>query len=212
MPIFIRDGKSVLFIHIPKTGGSTIETMFREAGWERHLYEAADPKDINLVNHYLSVPPQHMHRELLTSLVRLERLDAIFTVVRHPFARLKSEYHWQSRYFKGSIVQPEPDQWWRESLEVLKNSGPESFQNHLRHQVDFLLEGAHVYRYEDGLERVAADFNLLVRLGGLWEKPMPRKNQSQAGSSELSFSAESIRDIENFYSADYSTFGYSKTD
>jgi hypothetical protein len=37
MPIYTKNGLKVLFIHISKTGGKTIEAWFRNFGWEERL-------------------------------------------------------------------------------------------------------------------------------------------------------------------------------
>jgi hypothetical protein len=39
VPVMIKDGRSVLFIHIPKTGGTSVERLFKKSGWEQHLPE-----------------------------------------------------------------------------------------------------------------------------------------------------------------------------
>jgi hypothetical protein len=31
--VFRRDDKRVLFVHVPKTGGTSVEELFRRRGW-----------------------------------------------------------------------------------------------------------------------------------------------------------------------------------
>ena len=33
MPVFRQDGRAVLFVHVPKAGGSTLERLFAKSGW-----------------------------------------------------------------------------------------------------------------------------------------------------------------------------------
>ena len=94
MPIFRKDSKSVLFIHIPKTAGTSIETAFEKAGWQLDHFHAPgrghgpDRKPCN---------PQHWHQRLLSEHVygTRERIQYEFTVVRNPFTKMISEVMWR---------------------------------------------------------------------------------------------------------------------
>ena len=33
MPVFRQDGRAVLFVHVPKAGGSSLERLFAKSGW-----------------------------------------------------------------------------------------------------------------------------------------------------------------------------------
>ena len=65
MPLFHNGDDLVLFVHIPKCGGTAIENSFRSAGWEwGYLNEPKktgyDEKPCN---------PQHFHAELIEELI-----------------------------------------------------------------------------------------------------------------------------------------------
>ena len=82
MPILETPRGKVLFIHVPKTGGSTIS---HELGrhHEVQMYAAdAWPG--------YPVTPQHLHSEPLTELFQSGEFVYTFVVVRHPVDRICS--------------------------------------------------------------------------------------------------------------------------
>ena len=73
------------FIHIPKTAGSSVEKMLGWSG-EKHLIGKINPK--------YNVCPQHLYWQELQQEVP-EVVDYIkFSIVRNPYDRLVSEYHY----------------------------------------------------------------------------------------------------------------------
>ena len=102
LPIFRKDDKSVLFIHIPKTAGTSIETAFENSGWTlEHFHAPArghgpDKKPCN---------PQHWHQPLLSKHIYQPtgRLFYEFTVVRNPFTRMISEFLWKDNSVSGLV-------------------------------------------------------------------------------------------------------------
>ena len=90
MPIFKKGKQDLLFIHVPKTGGTSIEKLFHLSGW-RTAY-----LDLNLkgksFNHLRICSPQHMHAEMLQQQLLIHKFSGIFMTVRHPYDRFRSEY------------------------------------------------------------------------------------------------------------------------
>ena len=92
MPLFTKD-KSILFVHIPKCAGSSIIENFRNDNWNvEFLNEPAK----NNVPDILPCNPQHYHQDLLEEYVlKNNKIDLEFTIVRNPFHRLISEMMWR---------------------------------------------------------------------------------------------------------------------
>lgn len=87
MPVFTKDDKKVLFRHIPKTAGSSIENSFVASGWQMSFFRKQTS---------LPCCPQHYHDVLLDKFaVTKETYDIDFAVVRNPWFRLCSEYFHQ---------------------------------------------------------------------------------------------------------------------
>lgn len=97
MPIFSKDDKHYLFVHIPKCGGTTIESLFKKCGYSlSYLATKADGVNGEL-NRVRWCSPQHMHAEVLNSIFDVRRYAKIFTIVRNPLDWFKSEYAMRNR-------------------------------------------------------------------------------------------------------------------
>lgn len=89
MPIFETPKGKVLFIHIPKTGGSTIS---RELARHHQM-----SMNTNSFWPGYDCTPQHLHAGPLTGLFEPAALAYVFTVVRNPVDRIRSEYNWNQK-------------------------------------------------------------------------------------------------------------------
>src|SRR5699024_10078740 len=150
MPIFRKGRTSVLFIHVPKTGGSSLENLFLSSGWEVELLDRGMKRTFN--PHRLC-SPQHMHASMLANTLRLDTFDLTFMLVREPIALFRSE-----------LVMRNPSlttAWSREvekcAQRLLRTSttDPHVADNHVRPQHEFYVPGTKVFQLESGLENVA---------------------------------------------------------
>ncbi|WP_338749865.1 sulfotransferase family 2 domain-containing protein [Janibacter alittae] len=207
MPVFRHGERKFLFIHIPKTGGSSIERAFADAGYDT-LYRdgRTGPTSWNSIRR---CTPQHMHREMLESILRMDQFDGVFTVVRDPMARMKSEYLWRHRNAEFSIGGRSVEKWTAKTLSQYADD-PFIFDNHIRPQVDYLVDRAEIFRFEDGLDEMATTLNSKWGLGLPDQLPRVRE-----GSSTTKYASKDVevtttmRDlVGDFYREDYRTFGY----
>lgn len=208
MPVFQKRGRfrsrqhrMVLFIHIPKTGGSSIEDAFSASGWRVDLLE----REIGGMspNSYLRCPPQHMHWQLLNGILDMTVFDVIFTVVRQPLDRLLSEYRWQ-RQRRGLTV--DLDGWVNTTLDAYDDD-PFVHENHIRPQHEFLPPNGRVYRLEDGLEEALDD--LSARLGvRLKRPPHAEKTQPASSPTSLDLSDATLERVRRFYAEDEVRLSY----
>lgn len=88
MPLARIEGCVLHFVHIPKTGGSSINSYLRAKG-SLALY-SREPVDC------MAVSPQHLHRTPCRSIVPDAFSDAAFTVLRDPVDRMVSEYRYRA--------------------------------------------------------------------------------------------------------------------
>lgn len=192
MPIFETPIGKVLFIHIPKTGGSTIS---RELARHHQV-----TMNTNSVWPGYECTPQHLHAGPLTELLQSTELAYVFTVVRHPVDRIRSEYNWNQRM--RSIRMPFW-LWLRTKLMQMRNS-PYLDDNHLRPQEEFLCLDTDVFRLEDGLDKV---FRRLGEVTGAdyAENPEARKVTDVAPPA-VSTADRNL--IMKFYGNDFRRFGY----
>lgn len=206
MPILTKDGRGVLFIHVPKTGGSSIENHFVKAGWTMSYHDGRVGE--GTLNNYLWCTPQHMHGAMLRENFRIDRFDAVFMVVREPIARFRSEYVW--RQGKDVDTSAHAVERWAEKIFARQKRSPFVMGNHIRPQVEFLVEGTRVFRFEDGLEPAVVALNEEFDLGLPSKLPRVRTSQKTSGvaSSDVEISAPLEKRLRRFYAKDIRQFGY----
>lgn len=88
MPLFIKN--KLVFIHIPKTGGTSIEEEFKNRGDEPLFFSS----EYKINNH----SPQHSTYNELKNWNFIPDNFKVFTIIRHPYERFISEYNY--RYIK----------------------------------------------------------------------------------------------------------------
>ena len=149
MPVYTKNNKNILFVHIPKTGGSSVEKIFIEKGWDESFISNGKRSDI--IKIYKS-SLQHLHSPILRDIFNLSNFNKIFSIVRNPFDRCKSEYYWQLRLkIISSKINP-PEKWLNDILIDYKKNNY-IFDNHIRPQNEFIVEGVKVFKLEDGLTK-----------------------------------------------------------
>lgn len=197
MPLFRFDNAMVLFIHVPKTGGTSIEQALTDmGGCPALLLETAAPD-------YSRSTPQHMPADILERFVPAEFYDLHFAVTRDPRDRMISEYRMRqsARQRRGQPALSFAD--WVDLAFTRYGQNPYAFDNHIRPQSDLIPEGTPVFRFEDGLDaplRMVTD-----RLGRAPVKP-PHLRRGAAGPVEVL--PETAARLAAFYRADYDRFGY----
>jgi hypothetical protein len=206
VPVFLDEDNKILFVHVPKTGGTSVERLFAKSGF-RTSYR--DPKvGRDSVNWLRRCSPQHLHAHVLEQLFDLSRFDLVFMIVRDPVARFRSEYsmrHKTDLRTDSFLV----EQWTDEVLAKYEKN-PYLYDNHLRPQSEFHLPGAVVYRLEDGLQSVVDD--LRGRFGLDLDDTIPhamnREKDSGIPSHQVQISLRTEERLRDFYREDFERFGY----
>lgn len=198
MPIFKASDKLILFIHIPKAGGTSVRNWLSSEMTES-LYMKHRSEMLPLV-------PQHFHRELLDDLFAPGFFDYSFTVVRNPFTRTLSEYNYRiTRPGLKRSLMPKPsfDSWLNKTISKYKDDAY-LFSNHVRPQHEFLIKGTEFFRLEDGLDALRRQLSALTGIEIAAE--LPHQNQSKKRTNALT--EASAKKILEFYSRDFEHFGY----
>jgi hypothetical protein len=206
VPVLTRDDKRVLFVHVPKTGGTTIERLFVRSGYEMHL--RATRKTEPSLFPLLRCSFQHLHGEALGALLDVAAFDVVFLLVRDPLARFRSEYAMRNQKDPRTDAAT-VEQWGMRTLDAYATN-PWIRDNHLRPQAEFLVEGAEVFRLEDGMSNVVARLNAEHALGLGTEIPhaMHSRRRSGISSSSVELSPRLEQRLREFYAADFEAFGY----
>lgn len=191
MPIISAENDLVLFVHIPKTGGTTIEKVF--GGNVLH--------SVSIMESSLTVNAQHLDKFDIDMLGLRKLAPRSFTVVRNPYDRIESEYFHFHRdrktrlSFRAFLVY----------VRFRKNLNPWVFDNHIRPQSDFVFESTKIYYFERGFSEItksiSAEFGLPVIVA------LKRFNQAREKWQILK-STGCVRIINEMYQTDFDRFHY----
>lgn len=151
MPVYLRKKEKVLFVHIPKTGGSSFEEVMKIRGWREELKVSG--LSLGEID-FMRVSPQHYHARILERLLNLEKFDRILTIVRSPFDRFKSEFYWQNQQGMCSFS---PSDWILRMFDEYQTD-PCIYDNHIRLQSDFIVEGCGIFPLEHSGVQNALEF------------------------------------------------------
>ncbi|WP_424933223.1 sulfotransferase family 2 domain-containing protein [Amaricoccus macauensis] len=216
MPL-ARIGSTLLFfVHVPKTGGTSIESYLRTKG----------PLGLAGTRHGWSrTTPQHIHADIHGELVPPGLYDHGFAVIRDPKARLLSEFKMRAEPLR---FKPRPiglarlagykakgkaaygirlrhridyfdfDDWVTRVFDEYRRD-PFYKDNHMRPQAQFVSPGLRLFRFEDGLDRV---FRWIDEVTGT----APSSGEffeRRSAPMEISCSPETDELIREFYREDY---------
>ena len=207
MPLYqLRKGKTektVLFIHVPKTGGTAIETYFRAIGFAGYF----DPPTYMPVRPYLKVPPTHYDYGVLKRLYNLDALYS-FAVVRHPVRRMVSEYKWALE--KSTVAATLAGMSFADYLTFMFEQyrrDENVAAGHFKPQVRFVGDKvSKIFKYEAGLENIIA--HVLKDVGLAFEGQVRLPVVNHTAERKVEQSAEGIDLIREFYAEDFTAFGY----
>lgn len=173
MPIFTKSGcEPIFFAHIPKTGGSSAEEMFRDAGYRMTRWGGH------------GVTNQHAVTELYTTWDDLP--EKKFVIIRDPIDRCVSELNY--RRVARDRVNRTVENW---ITRCKKN--PTFNDNHIRFQADFIVPGMDLYIFEEGAhQQIAEDYGLSPR----------HDRRSPKLSSRDDLSEKSLELLRDFYRKD----------
>jgi len=197
MPIFNINNKRVLFIHIPKTGGTSIENWLSNFG-EMQFYQPGIPT-------FMKCTPQHLTLNDCNVLFSEGFFDIIFAIVRNPYHRLLSEYFFrtadQLKTFKRRV---DFSDWLVLHLNEAQTN-KHHLDNHFRPQTDFIGEQMKIFKLEDGLEKVISYLKKELKIRT--SKKIQLLNKSKA-KKKLSWSVEALNMVNRFYKNDFEQLKY----
>ena len=204
MPLLFTNGKLIFFIHVPKTGGSSVEDyLVRRFGSlsmvDRHKREGVTGTG-------LISPITHLSALDLEEILSND-IDFCFAIVRDPLKRIVSEYRWQQNSSKSSRLSFST--WLRLTLGAARKE-PRIYENHIRPQSEMITENAEIFRLEEGFEA------LINRLDDV--TMTVAKNVSMghllkhSAKTSVDISREDAELVSSFYSSDYERFGYEPPD
>lgn len=203
MPIFRINNKNILFIHVPKTGGTTIESfleLFGKMSFHSRGGRLLKPSKGSALTR--SLPLQHFHAEVLESMFATDFFDYAFMVVRDPLERMKSEY-------RHSVALKHPDavldfDHWVQLMLKLAELAPNLRNNHFRPQCQFKCFNAEVFKLEDGMEYLLDA--LCLRLGIASPGAIPHERKLVRDDIDVKPKTKAL--IRHVFGEDYRVLSY----
>lgn len=197
MPIFENQkGQRVLFVHVPKCGGSFIEHWFSQAGFKVSLFSDTSIED-------LLVTPQHLSYNSISKLLGNNfTFDYAFSFVRDPYQRIESEYFFR----KGKIEnKKETDfsEWVLKSLQIYKRY-PQFLDNHFQPQTYFLNKNINIFKLEDGIETGLSIIANELEIN----TPVPKEKINASHRQNVVWSRRAIENVNKIYLSDFVELGY----
>ncbi len=201
MPAFTVNNKNILFIHIPKTGGTSIEAWLSKHSSNGINFFSTEHLP------FLKCVPQHLtYSELKVFLASFMSFDYIFTIVRNPYKRLESEYFYRTeKVIQKAIKRPDFSIWALRQLHFYQ-ADKYHLDNHLRLQVDFLDKDVEVFRFEDGINNIIQ--HIAKKLDVSSPSTFPTKNTSK--KEPIEWSSELLARFNSIYMNDIIQLGYPK--
>ena len=198
MPVYKIGGKNILFIHVPKTAGMAVGAHIGTFG------AAVFEERITFSGHTFG--PRHQPAAVLEKVYFPEMIDYAFMIVRHPVARLVSEYLYQRR---RGLVQFSRlrmfgfDIWLRYAMNRTR-SDPDWRVGHFRPQTVYECFGCEVFRYEDGLDRAMRRISSVTGV----DLPDTPRHTNVSPQRLVHISQSSLDLIADRYAGDFERFGY----
>ena len=193
--------RKIIFIHIPKTAGSSIEHLLRDEG----LYELdfIGVRNGRSTHHYMGIELKMILKDLYPKYYK-------FSFVRNPYDRLISEYFWCRIKDVGHKFNKTFDEFLDYVEDVIKNK--KFFKpienDHFIPQYSFLffnnkLLVNNIFKYED-IETVAPLIKKRLKI----KTTLQHLNKSV--KNEITLTQEQKDIIYNLYKIDFETFNYEK--
>jgi hypothetical protein len=204
---------NILYSFVPKTGGSSILDFFRSKGFNIYFGEENNKIAAGRLN-VLKCPTQHFCYKLLDSIFNIKNFDYSFCVVRHPIARLKSEYCWQFRNAPPDRKKMSFDDFVKGYFREYALN-PYIHDNHVRPQHEFVgPDITRIFKFEEGLDKIISEVFKDMKITSKSPISIKKLNASEdhlpdgLNSSTIEMTPETEALIRKFYEKDFEKFSY----
>ena len=199
MPIFQTENGLVFYSHIPKCGGMSIEKnlSFLPTHLKNPYLHGNDQQGF-------PCSPQHFHSDIILKMFDVSAFYYSFTVTRHPFNRLISEYRFRSDIAARQKQKMPEINSWIENIFSRYASNKYVLDNHIRPQHEFLLPDMDVMKLEDGMQSIFSQMSKSIDIN----IPETSAHINKSTGLDISVGFESKELIRSFYASDFETFDY----
>jgi hypothetical protein len=212
MPLVLISGAPVLFAHVPKCAGTSVEYYLQAHFGPLALIDRTF-SSLLPARRWSRTSPQHADAETLGRMFPPGFLKASFAMVRHPVARLISVFRFQ-RDIERQIP---PDLTLSDWLTTLRRPAARRWvhDNHVRAMDEMVPPEATVFRLEDGwhpvidwLQALAADSVVLPREMVVRNVTDRRLAFEKRDVPPVHCDPTALALIQEIYAGDFLRFGY----
>ena len=213
--MIISRGRKYIFVHIPKTGGTSLSLALENKAMKDDVLIGDTPKAKNRRNRLKDVKVsgrlwKHARLTDIYGLVTQEQIEQyfVFTIVRNPWDRVVSYYHWlREQTFDHPAVKIAQSTLFADFLrnEMIQRS----FQNDVAQHYVTDRDGVERCDLYLRLEYLNNDVQILERKLGFKLGIMPHDNKSQRDESYSNYYDDESRCIiGTAFEQDINKFGY----
>jgi len=202
--------KKLFYVHIPKTGGTLIENLFKDYHLGRFYKEWSSLECINKNISYWHVLPSDFKQ------LDFSKLN-VFTSVRDPIQKILSEFEWQ-KALKNKMCDKynEINEWIVESLKLHEQDNSTA-DNHFEPQIKFIVDyyGNTIpydnmiicdkYNYHKNINNFIERNKLKIKDYDKAIDNIPNVHSNRKGYDDLytQLEPETIQLIKNYYRGDF---------
>jgi hypothetical protein len=211
MPIFRINDQLHYFAHVPKCGGTSVETYLAQRFGQLAFYEPLPPTG-DKARVWARTTGQHIPVSALDRLIPPEWLASSFAIVRHPVDRLISDFCFWRDNVKSIPPDADLDAWFHEAAARIRPD-PYSRDGHLLPQSEFVPQAARIFRLEDRLDAIPAYIDSLTGTSdGPRAMPVEMVGRYREQGPPPTPSAATLARIAKVYAVDFERFGYDIAD
>ena len=203
MPFIAYNGRRCLYLHVPKTGGGSIDAWLRSLAPLR-FHTIGKPVSLHCT-------PQHLRMSDFRDLFGEGYFDHVFMSVRNPYDRIVSEYRMHAAIAGKSFWREGPTfSHWLETVLDETRRYPYALDNHIRPQWEFYGSGVEILHFESGLPAMIG--RIAEAIGAPAVETVPHAHSGAAPEVAVAFDRIDRLRIQEFYRKDFEVFGYAMDD
>ena len=209
MPIFRINDQLHYFAHVPKCGGTSVETYLIERFGPLAFKDPRDRHRFPESAIWSKGYSQHIQVAALDRLIPPDWFASSFAVVRHPVRRLISAFFYVRDVQRKGPVPDDINVWFRSAAPRILEEPHAIRTTHILPQAGLVPPNARIFRFEDGLETIPA---YLDQLAGNSEGPrtLPTQNVGRwrADNTPPRLTDATLDLVARTYAADFARFGF----
>lgn len=213
----ISPSKRFIFIHVPKTGGMSIESILLPYARLRQRFAERWPtqwvvRGINRAfglqqqaNQWINGLHKHATASEIKRYIGEEAFNSYFT-----FAFVRNPFDWQVSIYHFIRSRPEHRSYHDASRMSFKEFTLDQIRQEASRQVDYVTEGGQrIVDFVGKLESINASFQSILTRLDIETIEIPHKNRSVRSPNYASYYDDQLADsVRHYYRRDFEEFGY----